>query len=173
MATITKAQTKKLRTVASIRFGGCDCRRPSGSSPGYACDYHRWLQEGFGVASTRDLSATQAARAIDRLEGKKTQKARRAKDASAGRYPVPDAPEMVTQAQADEIARVEERLRWSVPPPDLCREGHTSPQLQKMIRRQLGRPASIHTPVRGLANRQASTLITGLRRLLTHNRERA
>ena len=53
---------------------------------------------------------------------------------------------MVTESQADEIARVETRLRWSVPSPDLCALGHTSPQLQKMIGRQLGRPTSVHTP---------------------------
>lgn len=174
MPGITKAQTRKLRTVASKTHGNCDCRRPTGSTPGYSCDYHRWLAEEFDVASTRDLTFAQAGRAIDLLEGKKPKRARdRAPEPWRGAYPVPGAKGMITQAQADEVARLEVTLGWDAPPEGARRAGLTSKQLQKMIGRQLGRPSNVHVPIHGLANRQASSLITGLKRLLDYNRDRS
>ena len=164
MSTITKGQTRKLRTVASKRFGSCDCRRATGTTPAYSCDYHRWLLEEFDVASTRGLSFAQAGRAIDLLEGKRPKKTQEnGPEPWRGTYPVPGAKGHVTQAQADEIARLELRLGWA----------GTPDRLQGMIRRQLGRPASVTTPVANLANRQASSLITGMKRLLQSNRARA
>ena len=164
MSTITKSQIKKLRTVASKGFGSCDCRRPTGTTPGYVCDYHRWLGEQFDVASTRELTFAQAGRAIDLLQGKRPKKTtQNGAEPWRGTYPVPGAKGRVSQAQADEIARLELRLGWAESPD----------RLQGMIRRQLGRPASVSTPVANLANRQASSLITGMKRLLKSNRENA
>ena len=173
MSHITKPQTKKLRTLASKRFGDCDCRRATGSSAGYVCDYHRWLAEEFEVASTLALSFAQAGRAIDLLEGKKPKRAARDRSPQPwrGRYPVPGAPDRVTQAQADEVARLEDALGYAAPPPGACRQGLTSGPLQKLIGRQLGRPSNVHVPIHGLSREQATSLITGLRRLLDHNRE--
>ena len=76
---------------------------------------------------------------------------------------MPGAKGRVSQAQADEIARLELRLGWAESPD----------RLQGMIRRQLGRPASVSTPVANLANRQASSLITGMTRLLSSKRAEA
>lgn len=167
---ITKDQTRKLRTVASKHFGDCDCRRPTGSGDGYVCDYHRWLNEEFSVASTLALTFYQAGRAIDLLDGQKTSTPKAPKVAPdeadnapawRGRYDVPGTPGMVTPAQANAIARLEDALGWTGQPD----------RLQGMIRRQLGRPSNVHVPVHGLANRQASSLITGLQRLVDHQRE--
>lgn len=171
---VTKSQIRKLRTVASARFGACDCRRPTGSSPGHVCDYHQWLEAEFDVVSTKALTVGQAARAIDALEGKpvRPSRARTAAD-TQGRYAVPGRDGMVTQPQADEVARLEAALGWPEPPAGARRAGYTSTQLQKMIARQTGRPANVHVPIHGLNRHQATTLITGLRRLLDHNRQTA
>lgn len=152
---LTKGQIKMIRTLASKRFGPCDC------SPGRGCDYHGWLERTFdGVTSTKDLSFAQAGRAIDALADRDVQRRRNPVKADTpwkGRYTVPGAEGMITQTQADEVARLEHELGW-----------HGQPnRLQGMIRRQLGRPDNVTTSLPALANRQASSLITALRRVLS------
>lgn len=164
MAQITKDQTRKLRTLAAARFGACSCPRGQTRRAG-DCDYHDWLEAQFGVQSTLALTTTQAARAIDALEGRPVRPPRAQRAASRGRYPVPGTPGMITQAQADALAALEDKLGWPAPYP--------SAQLRAMIGRQLRRPAHVHVPVHGLANRQASSVIVALSRLLRDRRASA
>lgn len=162
MPKITPGQIKKLRTVAGKRFAPCRCRRPAVDA---SCEYHGWLMDAFGVTSTRDLDHVQTQQAIDALEGKKARPPRSASNKDQpwrGRYAATGTDGNATQAQLDEIARIEEALGWNA---------HRD-ALQSMIRRQLGRPASVFTPPHLLANRQASSLVTGMKRLLAHNRKK-
>ena len=177
MGRITGPQIKLLRTLASKRFGNCSCpkngperERAWESARHLICDFHQWLGGECGVRSTRQLTSSKASRAIDALMGKKPAPKRKGHAAKPwrGRYPVVDADGMVTTTQADEVARLEHLLGWY---------GGTAPvpsqALQTMTQRQLGRPSNVVVPIAALSNRQASTLITGLRRLLEHNRQRA
>lgn len=164
MPTISKRQVAKLRTLAHKRFGACSCKRPDRNPD---CDYHAWLWDTFAAASTLDLNRTQTQQAIDALEGRPARKPRpdtaREAEPWRGRYASAGTDGRATQAQLDEIARLEDSLGWS----------GSRDALQRMIRRQLGRPPSVFTPPQMLAGRQASSLVTGMRRLLAHNRTAA
>jgi hypothetical protein len=161
MPKITPAQLKKLRTVAGKRFAPCRCRRPAADP---SCEYHAWLMDAFGVASTRDLDHVQTQQAIDALEGRKARppRSRTSDQPWRGRYAAVGTKGTATQAQLDEVARLEHELGWT----------ERRDALQSMIRRQLGRPSSVYTPPHLLANRQASSLVTGMKRLLGHNRQK-
>lgn len=149
MAGITKPQIRALRTLASQRFGPCTCQRGD-------CDYHDWLARTFGgITSTKDLTLAQAARAIDALSDRPVQKRRTPVAAPwAGRYKVPGAKGAITQAQADLLSKLEMDLGWA---PDPVR-------LWRFIERQLGKKCSV--PM--LTKRDATKVITGLKRLVVH-----
>lgn len=68
-----------------------------------------------------------------------------------GRYPVSGAPGMITQRQADYMAKLEDILGWTSNPD----------RLVGFIRRQMG----IKKGIAMLKNREASSVITGLERL--------
>ncbi len=163
---ITKDQTRVLRTLAARTLGACECAR-SGREPGQ-CDYHDWLFDGFGVASTLSLSFAQADRAIAHLKGlapprEGTPAPRRT--APPSRYAVAGATGMVTQAQADRLASLEDQLGWQPETP-----GAPSSRLQGMARRQQRLLPNVAVLVAGLTRKNATSLITGLDRLLSHNR---
>jgi hypothetical protein len=162
--TITKAQIRKLRTVASKTLAPCRCGK---GQPDAACEYHAFLLDNFEVTSTKHLSRAQATRAIDALEGKRVPAqgpeptpSRGQPDPDAahlGRYESTGAKTHATQKQLDEIARLEDLLGWTGALP-----------LQRMIRRQTGRADNIVTLPHLLSRAQATSLITGMRRLRQH-----
>lgn len=166
---ITKDQTRVLRTLAARTLGACSCPKNRTERAVGQCDFHDWLADGFGVASTLSLSFAQADRAIAHLKGLAPERTAVApRRTTPPRYTVPVAAGMITQAQATRLGEIEDQLGW------LCeRPGVPSPRLQDMARRQFGLPANTSILLSALRNRQASSLITGLSRLLDHQRRTA
>jgi hypothetical protein len=142
--------------------------------------YRAWLAAEYGLTSTKQLTERELEEAI-RKQGGNPAARRRAKaphpDTGGSKRESATAPQkkdgdepwagryegrgstgfagFLTQPQADYIARLEHELGWADDPR----------RLQGFIRRQLGLPENVVKPVQNLRLRQATKVITGLKRL--------
>lgn len=162
---IDSRQIRRLRTAASKRWGACTCDAETGE----VCSYHEWLRDVFGVASTKALTSEQAERAIGALsprtyvgkDGKRKTAKKRPPQPWKGRYVGKGKKGdhgWLTQGQADEIARLEHVLGWDEPE-----------RVEGFIHKQTRMKKSVSM----LSVREATKVITGLRRLLDHQKASA
>ena len=139
MTDITKDQIRAIRTIASRMFPDDDA-------------YHNWLMNNYHVASTKDLSKQMASQIIEML-GDPTHT--KISEESKGRYYGGGNPgsnrDHLTQAQADEIARLEDALGWTENPK----------RLRGFIVRQIGK----HCTVEMLMNYEARKVISGMKKM--------
>lgn len=164
MADITKQQTKTIRGMESQVFED-------------DAQYRNFLYATFPEKewsdperpSTLDLTQTEAHRAIQALKEAQGEGVPTPPDAPTpppkadkpweGRYkghPNPHQASTLTQEQADEIARLEWELDWFSEPR----------RMRSFIKRQLG----TEMKVTELTKREATTVITGLRNVLDHEK---
>ena len=156
-----KPDSQRLRTLRGKLRGGVAKQGVSDD------DYRAYLGRTFRVTSTKQLTEPQLRTAFRdyRLrwpfpKGKKKPATPPRPPADApwrGRYEgrgERGAAQFLTQDQADEIARLEDHLGWTGAPD----------RLRGFIRRQLGLPDNVTKDVGGLMVREATKVITGLRR---------
>lgn len=140
----TPQQRQRLGAIRAQRFSGKD-------DPGW-----QGLIQSYGVESITDLNYNQANELINVLNGRLPNRKRQFKGAGGWK---------LSQAQADEIARLETALGWSISPWRL------KALIKKLFRddqKRLFDPQG-KGPVQELKKRQASTLIFVL--LKIHERE--
>ncbi len=139
---ITKPQIQKIKIISRKVFPADDL-------------YRAWLGESFGVESCTDLTFGQARRAVDLLD--KLQSGRPVPTQDEPKYfggGDKGAASHLTQAQADEIERLQRDMKW------------TDDRLVSFINRQIGRMKFVS----GLTRPEATSVITGLRKSADYKR---
>lgn len=162
-----KPASQRIRTLRQKLRGGVKAQSVPDDS------YRAYLAETFGVTSTTQLTESQLRTAFHDFKlrwplasSKRPAAPPDAAPASDARGHEPTwrgryhgrgergAAAVLTQPQADEIARLEDVLGWTPNPV----------RLQGFIRRQLGLPENVTKPVERLMVHEATKIITGLRR---------
>lgn len=142
---ISKDQIKALRTAASKLWGQCDC------SEAWTCQYHNWLAENFdGIASTKDLTQTQATLGISFLRKQINYQPKRSTYTGQGKRG--RAAGRITPEQAQKIGALAQQLDWD------------DSAVRNFINRQTGQTMAVEW----LREYQATKVIIGMQKILAH-----
>lgn len=141
MPDISKSQIGYIKSLAANVFP-------------YDDEYRAWLSRTFGVESCTALTRSQGITAIDDLkamaDGKTPPPTHRGRFTARGER---GYAHLLTQEQADEIARHQDLLGWGT---------HA---LNRFLNRQTGKQKSVSM----LTKREATKVLTGMQRILDEN----